>query len=249
VQYIQWKIEGAFLKGMAIIPGKVWHRPDKKGQYFTIIDLDRVIAIKELCIRIGKTISLDIIGQKFLVEQHKDNLEKAHVCFYSQIPFPQKSSDSKLGMEVKGLGEHGIMYCSCSIHQNNPENMNEYRYEISGIPKVPVTLSMKQSIELIQHIDQICKKYGIDYLKKESKLSKLKTMIKTLTLDPMVKISEGERHLTLLSAADSLLITHLNKRKLGELDFFMSINQYLCESLVVVVDRNVFNILLISSGY
>jgi P4 family phage/plasmid primase-like protien len=109
--------------------------------------------------------------------------------------------------------------------------MNEYRYEISGIPKVPVTLSMKQSIELIQHIDQICKKYGIDYLKKESKLSKLKPMIKTLTLDPMVKISEGERHLTLLSAADSLLITHLNKRKSGELkDFFMSINQYLCGS-------------------
>jgi hypothetical protein len=98
MQHIQWKVEGAFLKGMAIIPGKVWHNPDKKGQYFTIIDLDRAIAIKELCTRIGKTISLDIIGQKFLVEQHKDNLEKAHVCFYSQIPFPQKSSDSILGV-------------------------------------------------------------------------------------------------------------------------------------------------------
>jgi P4 family phage/plasmid primase-like protien len=233
LQHIQWKAEGAYLKGMAIIPGKVWHRPDKRGQYFTAVDLDRPIAIKEFCTRIGKTISLNIMGQKFLVEQHKDNLEKAHVCFYSQIPFPQKSPDSVLGMEVKGLGEHGIMYCSCSIHQNrNPEDMDEHRYEIAGVPKVPVTLTIKQSIEMVQHVNHICRKYGIDYLKKDSKLSKLKTMIKTLTLDPMVKVSEGERHITLLSAADSLLITHLGKKRSEEelREFFISMNQHLCES-------------------
>jgi len=243
VQHNQWKIEGAFLKGMAIIPGKVWHRPDKLGQYFTIIDLDKAIAIKELCTRIGKTISLGTMAQKFLVEQHKDNLEKAHVCFYSQIPFPQKSSDSTLGIEVKGLGEHGIMYCSCSIHQNkSPEDMNEHRYEITGIPKVPVTLSIKQSIELIQHINRICIKYGIDYLKKDSRLSKLKPMIKTLTLDPMVKVCDGERHLTLLSAADSLLITHLNKQRSEEelKEFFMRMNQNSCEP--PLLDREIQDI-------
>jgi P4 family phage/plasmid primase-like protien len=232
VQYIQWKTKGAYLKGMGIIPGKVWHRPDKTGEYFTIIDLDRATAIKELCTRIGKTISLDIMAQKFLVEQHKDNLEKAHVCFYSKIPFPQKSSDSVLGMEIKGLGEHGIMYCSCSIHQNkNSEDMDEHRYEIVSIPKVPVTISMTQSIELMQHINQVCLKYGIDYLKRNSKLSKLKPMIKTLTLDPMTKVSEGERHPTLLSAADSLLLTHLNKQRSEEelKDFFICMNKHVCE--------------------
>jgi P4 family phage/plasmid primase-like protien len=233
VQHIQWKKDGAFLKGMAIIPGKVWHRPDKTGECFTIIDLDRALAIKELCTRNGKTVSLDIMSQKFLVEQHKDNLEKAHVCFYSKIPFPQKSPDSVLGMEVKGLGEHGIMYCSCSVHQNrNPEDMNEHRYEIAGVPKVPVTLTIRQSIEMIQHINQICIKYGIDYLKKDSKLSKLRPMIKTLTIDPIVKISEGERHITLLSAADSLLLTDLNKERSEEelKEYFISMNQHLCES-------------------
>jgi P4 family phage/plasmid primase-like protien len=57
-------------------------------------------------------------------------------------------------------------------------------------------------------------------------------MIKTLTLDPMAKISEGERHLTLLSAADSLLITHLHKQRSEEelKDFFMSMNKHVCES-------------------
>jgi hypothetical protein len=50
------------------------------------------------------------MAHKFIVEQHKDNLEKAHIYFYSPIPFPKKSSDSILGLEVKGVGEHGIAY-------------------------------------------------------------------------------------------------------------------------------------------
>jgi hypothetical protein len=57
------------------------------------------------------------MAHKFIVEQHKDNLEKAHIYFYSPIPFPKKSSDSILGLEVKGVGEHGIAYCAPSIHQ------------------------------------------------------------------------------------------------------------------------------------
>jgi hypothetical protein len=31
------------------------------------------------------------LSQKFLVEQHKDNPDKAHIYFYSPIPFPKKS--------------------------------------------------------------------------------------------------------------------------------------------------------------
>jgi hypothetical protein len=36
----RWKAENAFSKGIAIIPGKVWHREDKKGLYFIFIDAD-----------------------------------------------------------------------------------------------------------------------------------------------------------------------------------------------------------------
>ena len=32
-QHNQWKSENAFSKGMAIVLGKVWHRPEKKGYY------------------------------------------------------------------------------------------------------------------------------------------------------------------------------------------------------------------------
>jgi hypothetical protein len=31
----KWKQEGTFSRGMAIIPGKAWHREDKKDLYFT----------------------------------------------------------------------------------------------------------------------------------------------------------------------------------------------------------------------
>jgi P4 family phage/plasmid primase-like protien len=230
-QHDDWKTGGAFLKGMAVIAGKVWHRPDKTGRYFTIVDLDKANGIEELCTTSGETISLDILAQKFLVEQHKDNLEKAHVYFYSPIAFPQKSFDSKLGIEVKGLGEHGITYCACSIHQSkNPQDRIEHRYEIYGVPNAPITLSLKQSVEMIQHIDRICTMHGINYLKKDNRISRLKPMIKSLILDPTIKISEGERHLTLLSTADSILLMHRDKGITEEnlKTFFMKMNRTLC---------------------
>lgn len=56
-QHEQWKEEKAFSKGIAIIPGKAWHRADKKDLYLIFIDADKHNAIEELCTRNGKTIS------------------------------------------------------------------------------------------------------------------------------------------------------------------------------------------------
>jgi len=130
-QHNAWKNDGAFMDGMAIIAGKVWHRSDKSGQYFTLIDLDRPEAIQEFCTINGKTLSLEEIAKKFIVEQHLDDLNRAHIYFYSPIPFVKKSADSKTGIEIKGLGEHGISNCAPSIHQNKDQNdSNEHRYEM-----------------------------------------------------------------------------------------------------------------------
>ncbi|HZC48327.1 MAG TPA: hypothetical protein VE244_04610, partial [Nitrososphaeraceae archaeon] len=90
----EWKATGAFNKGMAIIVGKVWHREDKKELYLTFIDIDKIQAINEICSRNGKDITLEQMAQKTLVEQHKDNLEKAHMYFYSPVPFPNKGPDA-----------------------------------------------------------------------------------------------------------------------------------------------------------
>jgi P4 family phage/plasmid primase-like protien len=226
LQHEQWKREGIFNKGIAIIPGKVWYREDKKGLYFICLDANKRKAIDEISTRGGKTISLQELSQKFLVEQHKDNPDKAHIYFYSPIPFPKKSADSTLGLEVKGLGEHGIIFCSPSTHKDG------FPYEIIGT-STPITLNETQARELIQHINQICIKYGVHYLDKVSTFDgSLKDMIKSLTINHAIKIPQGQRHITLISLADSLLFTHLGKGKKTENQlkgFFDRISEELCE--------------------
>lgn len=74
----RWKEQDSFSEGIAIIPGKVWHNKEKHGLYLIFLDADKVEAITELCTRNGKNISLEEMAKKFLVEQHKDNLQKAH---------------------------------------------------------------------------------------------------------------------------------------------------------------------------
>jgi putative DNA primase/helicase len=229
-QHTAWKNSGAFLDGMAIIAGKVWHRADKVGQYFTLIDLDKREAIQEFCIINGKSLSLEEIAEKFIVEQHTDDKTRAHIYFYSPIPFVKKSADSKTGIEVKGEGEHGISNCASSIHQNkDPNDRKEHRYQLIK-PVVPVSLERKQALDMMRHIDSICLKYGVEYLHKNYKHNKLNSIITSLKIDPTIEICEGTRHQTLLSAADSLLLRYRNKGKTEEdLKMFLSeINLRLC---------------------
>ena len=226
----KWKREDAFSKGIAIIVGKVWFKEDKKGLYLTFIDIDKLKGMEELCTRNGKTITLQEISKKWIVEQHRDNLDKAHIYFYSPIPFPKKAADSILGLEIKGLGEHGIAFCTPSIHKDG------HPYEIIGTNQ-PEVLTELQAHELIQHIDQICIKYGLQYLEKEinnNRLNaKLRNIIKTLQFDKTCeKIPQGQRHNTLISVANSLLFKHLGKGKSISEEwlkhFFGKLNFLLC---------------------
>ena len=56
-----------------------------------------------------------------------------------------------------------IAFCSPSIHRDG------YPNEIVGTNQ-PITLNDTQARELMQHIDQICIKYGIRYMEKVSRL-------------------------------------------------------------------------------
>src|SRR6185312_3229267 len=77
----QNKENGIYNKGIAIIPGKVW-RGSHKDKYLVFLDLDNQIAIDEVCKCFGAK-NLEELSQHIIVEQHKDNLEKAHLYFYS----------------------------------------------------------------------------------------------------------------------------------------------------------------------
>ena len=230
VQHAAWEKDGAFMNGMAIIAGKVWHRADKAGQYFTLVDLDKREAIREFCTTNENSLSLEEISKKYIVEQHSDDKNRAHIYFYSQIPFVKKSADSKTGIEIKGLGEHGISNCAPSIHQNkNSNDINEYRYQMIKLV-LPVSLDRKQALDMMHHLDSICLENGVEYLHKDYKPNKLNSIIKSLKIDSTIEIDEGERHQTLLSAADSLLLRYKNKGKTEEWlkKFLSEINQQLC---------------------
>jgi putative DNA primase/helicase len=229
-QHIAWKNSGAFLDGIAIIAGKVWHRADMAGHYFTMIDFDKRDAIEDFCTMNEKLLSLEEIAEKFIVEQHTDDKNRAHIYFYSSIPFVKKSADSKTGMEVKGLGEHGVSYCTPSVHQNKDTNdSKEYRYQLIKLI-LPISLERKQALDMMHHLDSICLKHGVEYLHKDHRSNKLNSIIKSLKIDPTIEINEGERHLTLLSAADSLLLRYRNKGKTEKWlkGFLSDINQQLC---------------------
>ena len=106
--------------GIAIIVGKIWHRPDRNNLYLTFIDFDKQRGIDEVFTREdGLTLTLQQAAEKWIIEQHKGNVHKAHAYFYSPIPFPNKGPDEILGIEIKGQGEHGLAFCTPSIHQDN----------------------------------------------------------------------------------------------------------------------------------
>ncbi|HEY7570073.1 MAG TPA: phage/plasmid primase, P4 family [Nitrososphaeraceae archaeon] len=198
-----WKSNGDFKKGIAIIVGKIFHRKDRIGYYLICIDADNLKAITEICTRNGKTVTLQNFAGKTLIEQHRDNLKKAHFYFYAPRPIAKKGCDVAClvvnndvpAFEVKSLGGHGIMYCTPSIHKDG------YRYEILGL-REPVILSIIQVDELEKHLDDICKRNGIHYLENGNKLLR---PIADLFKDD-TKIYEGHnRHEAVLRIAESLI--------------------------------------------
>jgi hypothetical protein len=75
-EYEELKKTGAFIRGAAVVTGKVW-RGDYVGYYLNAIDLDNPKAIGEICsanIRDGKAVTLQEFAASTLLEQHPDDL-------------------------------------------------------------------------------------------------------------------------------------------------------------------------------
>jgi hypothetical protein len=231
----QWKNENRFADGLAIVVGKVW-RGEHIGENLIFIDLDNLKAIEEFCTRNGETAPLTKIAEKFIVEQHSDDTNKAHVFFYSELPFVKKSSDiSVIGdpskfktdqipaIEVKGRGTHGIGYCTPSVHKNGE------RYQIMGTTN-PVKLSTDQANDLMNHIDAICKKCGLQYLENDDGNGNAQIPTQDLFKDDLVILEHHNRHLALLKVMDSLIKRNYGILSLEEIrDFAYKWNQKHCQ--------------------
>ena len=178
LQYKQWKKDDAYRDGMAIVVGNVWHRPDRQNLYLTFIDFDKQRGIDEVFTREDElTLTLQQVAEKWIIEQHNGNVHKAHAYFYSPIPFPNKGPDEILGIEIKGKGEHGIAFCTPSIHKDKTP------YQIIGTMESQI-LTELAARELMQYLNQVCSKHGVQYLEKASNLSdEIRRIVKSLHID------------------------------------------------------------------
>jgi hypothetical protein len=224
----KWIQEDEFRDGMAVVLGKVW-RGKHEGEYLVLIDLDNLRAIDEFCTRGGVSISLKQVAEKYIVEQHRDNLNKAHVLFYSEIPFTGKSNDANAiddfdtqfrnnevpALEIKGLGVHGIVYCTPSVHKDG------FPYEIIGV-QIPEVLSKKAADEMMQHIDDICRKYGLHYLENKTNNDVNGRNISQLPIADVfnldLKTTEGNnRHLRDMRIMESLIFKLRDRMSLDQI--------------------------------
>jgi putative DNA primase/helicase len=245
------KEKGEYNNGLAVMTGPI-HRGKNEGKYLVGIDCDNRKAIDEICIELGFK-NIDELSKWTWTEQHKDNLNKAHIYILATKPFKNKGRDPKFtelesrnevpAIEIKC--ERQNMFTAPSIHANG------YPYEILGT-KEPALCD-----EFESHLDNIFRKYGIDYLFQEannsnlnsininnngngssSSNSKLPDSLRQLIIlleippDFQYRIHEGTRHSTLLSFANSLLYkykydTNINRK--DELkNFFYQVNNMIC---------------------
>ena len=216
-EFQSWLDDDKFKNGVCILPGKIHHRSDRQHLYYIVIDGDKAHGIKELLTRNGHTPTLQEVAKQWIVEQHKDNTEKAHFGFYSPIPFLDKLPDSV---------PNRVVVVSPSTHKDG------HPYEIIGT-KDPVVLSELQALQLKQHINQICIRNGVPYLEKTGNLrvdAKLKRMIQKLEIDESIEIAEGQRNDMLIAVADSILFNHSHKFSEEKLrKYFEVINDQLCK--------------------
>ena len=73
-----------------MIAGKIW-RGKYEGKYLACIDLDNKKGVEEFLSHFGEYDTVNKLAQKTIVEQHKDNLDKAHIYFVVEIPLSKKS--------------------------------------------------------------------------------------------------------------------------------------------------------------
>ncbi len=199
----KWKQLGLFAYGIAVVLGQLW-RGKNAGKFLNLIDADNRLALQEICSRDRKTISIEELANWTLVEQHKDDIDRGHIYILSTKPFPTKASDKGKpdtanriannfipGIEVKNEGS--LSFGWNSLHQGG------YRYEFVNSIDNPVLCD-----EYPEHINSICKKYGLEYLDENGK-GKGGIPIAELFKADTIIYEGNNRHLQQLRVNDSLI--------------------------------------------
>ena len=161
---------------------------EKKGQTLTADKFDELVIQRNYNDKLendetyeSKLISIEEIAKNELIDYHADNITKYHHILLSTVSFDQKSSDQKLGLEVKCQGSHegecpgghGLLYCTPSIHKNEPGVIGEFRYQHLVTHKPNIWT--KERAQLFQdYLHWVCKKYKVSYHTKKENIQETK---------------------------------------------------------------------------
>lgn len=209
-EYEGLKKERAFIRGAAVVTGKVW-RGDYVGYYLNGIDLDNAKAIEEVCnasMINGKPVTLVELAASTLLEQHADDPTKLHLYVLSRHPFKNKTSDAGRSwfnretmpaIEVKSL--KCIMFCTPSMHKSG------HRYQFLN----QIVPGLTENLELT--INDILSKYDIEYLSKADLLNRGNQK----KGDAAKTINEGSRHIELLREMNARLHDFIRTKPLEEI--------------------------------
>lgn len=213
-QHEKWKREGAFQNGILIILGKVWHNRDKQGYYLNCIDADNSVAIQELLARNGKTISVNELARKTIVEQHKDNPNRLHFYVYTVgKPLPDKGSDViDINVNPENIPAFEVKASSKKLSSVSPSiHKNGHKIEILGTQEVMI-LGDVEATDFQEYLDNICKKYSLSYNKHGD--SNTKKPITDLFKPGSPTLEGHNRHGRLLRMMDSLIVN--NRKNMSE---------------------------------
>lgn len=206
-QHEQWKSEGKFNQGMAIICGTVWHNPEKRGLYLNGIDADNLPAVNEFCNYKGKQFTVQELAAWTLVEQHDDAPHKMHIIVYSEKPFLVKGSSNnspafKAGIEADQIpaievksSNTTFLFVSGSPHKGSAT----CPYKIVGTREPAVCDDFQN------HINNICTKYHIPYLDADNGNGKAQIPIEELFEEDFEIYENNNRSEALMRVMESLI--------------------------------------------
>lgn len=240
----KWIKEGKFLSGISVSPGVVYRIPELEGWYAVCIDWDKIEGFNALFP--GKTV--EEVAQEEYIEWHDDDKTRGHLWAYVPIMFPKKEPDLILGLEVKGLNEHGVMVSFPSIHKNG------HQHKPVGTDKIN-RWNKEKAETFLNNIVKACNEQGIEYPKvrghhhdystskrtyssNQPKISAadfeepIRVMLQTwpIKIDTSIEITEGVRHDVLVFTANSILFRYYNTKSHKTLEeIFRKINYTLCK--------------------
>lgn len=201
-QHRQWNTEGACNNGIALVMGKFWNNPLMEGKFLNCIDLDNRAAIDAWCTRNGKRYSLEELSQYFPIEQHPDDMNRAHIYIITKDrPLRNKAanrSDDRNIPAIEVMGKGKYVCCTSSVHENG----HKYRF-VYGLKPIEEYEAFNAN-EIENFINNICIEKGIPYLDNSNGNKKTKSKTKFI-YNENEKWYEGERNSKLLHFAESKL--------------------------------------------